>query len=209
MGRLVPVIPVRLGHSPRGFLARVQALSCNWENAAHRIVELLIVNDGMFTAYVQATRDCGSYDNANLLAKILPSVEELADDQIAELVDAYNGNSQVYDSFFSLSSQLPFLAGSSSVWHSSSDLPCSSTPPKINSKHSTVSLPFSARVLAFSVWYIAMIFLCEKDWLNALMAPPVTCRIKRRRLRWLRTEPLSVMLQALGEVAIGGIQSQN
>ena len=58
-------------------------------------------------------------------------------------------------------------------------------------------------------WDIAMIFLCEKDWLNALMAPPVTCRIKRRRLRWLRTEPLSVMLQALGEVAIDGIQSQN
>ena len=58
-------------------------------------------------------------------------------------------------------------------------------------------------------WDIAMTFLCEKDWLNALMAPPVTCRIKRRRLRWLRTEPLSVMLQALGEVAIGGIQSQN
>ena len=53
-GRPVPVIPVRLGHNPRGFLARVQALSCNWENAAHRIVELLIVNDGMFTAYVQA-----------------------------------------------------------------------------------------------------------------------------------------------------------
>jgi hypothetical protein len=32
-----------------------------------------------------------------------------------------------------------------------------------------------------SRWDIAMIFLCEKDWLNALMAPPVTCRIKRRQ----------------------------
>jgi len=53
----------------------------------------------MFTAYVRAIRACGSYDNANLLAKILPSIEDLADDQIVELVDAYNGNSQVYDSF--------------------------------------------------------------------------------------------------------------
>ena len=58
-------------------------------------------------------------------------------------------------------------------------------------------------------WDIAMIFLCEKDWLNALMAPPVTCRIKRRRLRWLRTGPSISSAHALGEVAIGGIQSQN
>jgi hypothetical protein len=50
-----------------------------------------------------------------------------------------------------------------------------------------------------------MIFLCEKDLLNALMAPPVTCRIKRRRLRWLRTGPSIGNAEALGEVAIGGI----
>ena len=99
MGRPVPVIPVRLEENPRGFLARIQALSCKWENAAHRIVELLIVHEGMFAAYVQAIRDCGTYDNANLLAEILPSIEELDDEQIAELIDAYNGNGQVYNSY--------------------------------------------------------------------------------------------------------------
>lgn len=99
LGRPVPVIPVRLGQNPRGFLARVQALSCNWDDAARKIVELLIVHDGMFVAYVQAIRDCESYDNANLLAEILPSIEQLDDEQVAELVDAYNGNGQVYDSF--------------------------------------------------------------------------------------------------------------
>lgn len=99
MGRPVPVIPVRLEQNPRGFLARIQALSCNWNNAAHRIVELLIVHEGMFAAYVRAIRNCGSYDNANLLAEILPSIELLDDEQIAELIDAYNGNSQVYGSF--------------------------------------------------------------------------------------------------------------
>jgi hypothetical protein len=99
LGRHVPVIPVRLGRNPYGFLARIQALSCNWKNAAERIVEVLITYEGMFEAYVQAIRDCGSYDNANLLARILDSVEELDEDQIANLVDAYNGNSQVYDSY--------------------------------------------------------------------------------------------------------------
>lgn len=99
LGRSVPVIPVRLEQNPRGFLARIQALSCNWDDAARKIVELLIVHDGMFAAYVQAIRDCGSYNDANLLAEILPSIEHLEDEQVAELVDAYNGNGQVYDSF--------------------------------------------------------------------------------------------------------------
>ncbi len=60
---------------------------------------MLIVHDGMFTAYVQAIRDCETYDDANLLAEILSSIEELDDDQIVELVDAYNANDHVYDSF--------------------------------------------------------------------------------------------------------------
>jgi hypothetical protein len=99
LGRHVPVIPVRLGRSPYGFLGRIQALSCNWDNAAERIVKLLITYEGMFDHYLQAMRDCGSYDNGNLLARILPSIEELDDDQIAELVDAYNSNSQIYEAF--------------------------------------------------------------------------------------------------------------
>jgi hypothetical protein len=95
LGRHVPVIPLRLGRTPYGFLGKLQALSCNWDNAAERIVKLLITHEGMFDAYLQAIRDCDSFDNANLLAEILPSIEELDDDEIAELVDAYNSNSQV------------------------------------------------------------------------------------------------------------------
>jgi hypothetical protein len=71
--------------SAYGFLARIQALSCNWDNAAERIVKLLITYDSMFDAYLQAIRVCGTWDNANLLARILPSIEELDDDQIAAL----------------------------------------------------------------------------------------------------------------------------
>src|SRR5262249_43021414 len=99
LGRHVPIIPLRLGQKPYGFLARIQALSCSWDDAAERIINVLIRYDGMFVAYLQAIRGCVSYDNANLLAKILPSIEELDDDEVAQLVDAYNSNSQVYDSY--------------------------------------------------------------------------------------------------------------
>ena len=53
----------------------------------------------MFDAYVQAIRDCSGWDNANVLARILPAIERLSEDQIEELVDAYNSNYEVYNSF--------------------------------------------------------------------------------------------------------------
>ena len=53
----------------------------------------------MFNAYLQAMRICDTYEDGNLLARILPSIEELEDDQIAELADAYNSNSQIYTSW--------------------------------------------------------------------------------------------------------------
>jgi|GEM_PF-3243907 hypothetical protein len=99
LGRHVPTIPVRLGKNPYGFLGRIQALSSSWDTAAEDIVKLLIAYDVMFDAYLQAIRDCGSYDDANLLAGILPSIEQLDDNQVAALVDAYNSNEQVHGSY--------------------------------------------------------------------------------------------------------------
>jgi hypothetical protein len=72
LGRHVPIISVNLGRSPYGFLGRIQALVSNWDAAAEDIVKLLIKHDVMFDAYLQAIRECGGYDNANMLARILP-----------------------------------------------------------------------------------------------------------------------------------------
>ena len=116
LGRHVPIIPLQLGQEPYGSLARMQALSCNWDNAAEGIVKLLITYEGMFDAYLQAIRDCGIYDNANLLSKILPSIEKLDDDQVAKLVDAYNSNGQVYDSY-GFNGDWPYTYGSGLVPH--------------------------------------------------------------------------------------------
>jgi class 3 adenylate cyclase len=43
----------------------------------------------------------------------------------------------------------------------------------------------------------------------ALVDPPVTCRVKRRQLGWLRTGPSIGDAQAVGEVAVGEIQPRN
>jgi hypothetical protein len=43
----------------------------------------------------------------------------------------------------------------------------------------------------------------------ALVDPPVTCRVKRRQLGWLRTGPSIGDAQAVGEVAVREIQPRN
>ena len=53
----------------------------------------------MFDAYLRAIRECDNWNDANLLARILPDIQELDDDQIAALVDAYNSNYEVYRSY--------------------------------------------------------------------------------------------------------------
>lgn len=99
LARGVPVIAVRLGRDPYGFLGKFQALSSDWNIAAEDIVKLLIWHDRMFSSYVQALRKCTSWDNGNILSRILPSIEKLSSQQIDGIVDAYNANNEVRGSF--------------------------------------------------------------------------------------------------------------
>jgi hypothetical protein len=99
LARGVPVIALRLGRDPYGFLGKFQAMSSDWDNAAEGIVKLLIRHDRMFSAYVLAMRNCTNFDNGNRLSRILPSIEKLTSQQIDELVAAYNENSEIRGSF--------------------------------------------------------------------------------------------------------------
>jgi TIR domain len=86
LGRHVMVIAVNLGRNPYGFIGDMQALKTTWEKAAQGITKLLIRHDeAMFDHYVQAIRDCGSFDDGNLLSEMLPALSSLEDDQIQEL----------------------------------------------------------------------------------------------------------------------------
>jgi hypothetical protein len=99
LARGVPLIAVRLEKEPYGFIGKFQALPSSWPKAAVDIVKILIKNERMFGAYVQALRKCRSWDSGNTLAKALPCIDALSPQQIDELVAAYNETSELRGSF--------------------------------------------------------------------------------------------------------------
>ena len=99
LGRRVPIIAIRVGRDPYGFIGRFQALSCPWEAAAKELVDLLIEQPGMLDAYVTAVGRCSSFDHGNTLSQTLPRLGTLADDQVQLLVAAYNENDQLQGSY--------------------------------------------------------------------------------------------------------------
>lgn len=98
-GRGVPIISVKIGKDPYGFIGKFQAVSCTWETAPDEIVKILIKKDPMINAYINAVQNCQSYDNGNKLSELLPFLERLSDNQTKNLVTAFNENSQVYESY--------------------------------------------------------------------------------------------------------------
>ncbi len=98
-GRGVPILSVKLEKDPYGFLGKYQALKCNWENAPLELAKLMVKNEAMVVAYIESIKKCKTYSEANELAMLLPSVESLTDIQINSLLNAFNENSQISDSF--------------------------------------------------------------------------------------------------------------
>lgn len=95
LARGVPIIAVRIGRDPYGFIAKFQAISSGWQSAAMDVTKVLIKHSRVFSAYIQALRQCPSWDGANTLAKVLPSIEMLSPGQIDELVATYNETSEL------------------------------------------------------------------------------------------------------------------
>lgn len=90
LARSVPIIAVRLGKDPYGFIGKFQAISSGWQNAPADIAKVLIKKDRMLSAYIQALRKCPSWESSNTLALALPGIEKLTSQQVDELVDVYN-----------------------------------------------------------------------------------------------------------------------
>lgn len=97
--RGVPLISVRLGKDPYGFIGKFQALSCNWSSAAEEIVRLLLKHDRAFSAYIKALRACPSWDDGNVLGLALRDLAGLSAQQVDDLVLAYNETSELRGSF--------------------------------------------------------------------------------------------------------------
>ncbi|MDN5752416.1 MAG: toll/interleukin-1 receptor domain-containing protein [Nitrosospira sp.] len=99
VARGVPIIAVRLDKDPYGFIGKFQALNCTWEKSVQGIAKILIKNDQMLNAYIQALRDCPNFNSGNALAEALSSIEKLSESQIDALVAAYNENDELRGSF--------------------------------------------------------------------------------------------------------------
>ena len=98
-GRGVPIVAVKLGRDPYGFVGKFQALSCGWDTAGVEIIKLLVKRDRMLNAYIKAVGNCVSYDQGNQLSEILPSIDNLSDQQVDGLMSAFNKNGQLRDSY--------------------------------------------------------------------------------------------------------------
>lgn len=99
LGRRVPLIAVKLGRDPYGFIGRFQALTCDWDEAPLKLARLLVKRPRMLNAFIQAVPNCGSFDEGNTLSKLLPHIQALTERQADELARAFNGNSQLRGSY--------------------------------------------------------------------------------------------------------------
>ncbi len=100
LGRGVPLIVVKMGRDPYGFIGKFQALACNWEDVPTALVELLIKQQPrMLEAYINAMPKCRTFEEGNHLAEVLPSLKTLTEEQAHRLQSAFNGNKQLQRSY--------------------------------------------------------------------------------------------------------------
>lgn len=115
-GRGVPIISVRLGKDPYGFIGKFQALSCTWKEAPAEIVKLLVKRERMLNCYIEAVENCTGWNDGNDLATILPAIDTLSNKQADRLIEAYNENNEVGGSF-GFNGTKPRLFGEGLLFH--------------------------------------------------------------------------------------------
>lgn len=121
LGRGVPIVSLKLGRDPYGFLWDFQAISCSWDSAAMEIVKALLEHDQvnhnqLLDAYIKAVRKCENFDEANKLSEILPSIVKLSGKQASNLISAFNGNKEVSGSY-GFNGEAPQRYGEGLVYH--------------------------------------------------------------------------------------------
>lgn len=106
LGRKVPVISVRLGMDPYGFIGKYQAILGGNKTPDALADEIAITffknsdrGDRRIDAYLARLRHAGSFDTANGLFTRLSEFKYMSPEQEQCLVDIFNTNSQVMGSF--------------------------------------------------------------------------------------------------------------
>ena len=114
--RSIPIIALRQGMDPYGFIGKFQALSCEIKSAPIEIVKILIKYQNMKNAFINAVHECTSFEHGNILSRILPFIDNLSDYQANLLIEAFNENSQVRSSF-GFNGEKSFVFGDGLVPH--------------------------------------------------------------------------------------------
>lgn len=99
LGRNVPIIAVRLGQDPYGFIGKFQALQADWEDAPLALAKLLSHQASMVDAYIEALAKCGSFDEGNKLSSLLASIPSLSEQQGDRITAVFNENYELRNSF--------------------------------------------------------------------------------------------------------------
>lgn len=114
--RRVPMIALRVGMDPYGFIGKFQGLKSSWLEAPSEIAKLLIRHERMFSAWLNTIRECWGFDHGNRLSEVLPSLSKLTEDQIDELLASYNAGGQVVGSY-GFSGNKPRAYGKGLLYH--------------------------------------------------------------------------------------------
>ena len=118
VGREVPIIPVKLGKDPYGFIGKYQAISAEYRNnrdTADLIKDAILKDQRIPSRLKDAVEQfpakeridrfildmsySRSYSESNDLAHQLETIQRLSPEQEEAFVQAYNGNNQIYDAF--------------------------------------------------------------------------------------------------------------
>jgi hypothetical protein len=98
--RKIPIIPIRLGKDPYGFIGKIQGLKCDIENEYEEIISVLLGNNKrMVDHFITLVETSGSFDWSNKLSTFLSKIGELDSEQIHRLINAFKTNSEVSYSF--------------------------------------------------------------------------------------------------------------
>lgn len=113
IGRVVPIVPVRLGTDPYGFFGKYQAMSGLGKvpyAIADELFDLLLTQEQLrpklTDALVQQFAASSSYEEANRRMELIARLESASPEQVRKIEQANQENSQVYRAY-KVKSDLP------------------------------------------------------------------------------------------------------
>jgi Fe-S cluster biosynthesis and repair protein YggX len=115
-GRGIPIISIKLGRDPYGFLGKFQALSCSWETAYKELLKILLKHDRMLNAYINAIKNCGSWERGNILSLALPFIENISNQQVEHLIHVFNEDYHISGSY-GFNGKYPHRYGEGLAYH--------------------------------------------------------------------------------------------